>query len=65
MTRSYKGYKIETVLRVELGLWKAWAKITPSRQEFGEMAKGGCLTREEAESEVWKLAKEKIDQVTS
>jgi len=65
MTRSYKGYKIETVLRIELGRWKAWAKITPSRKEFGEMTTGGYATREEAESEVWKLAKEKIDQVTS
>jgi hypothetical protein len=64
LKRSYKGYKVETVVRVESGLWKAWATITPPLREVSDLSKGGYGTRAEAESAVWEVAKGKIDQAT-
>jgi hypothetical protein len=65
MTRSYKGYRIETVVRIESGLWKAWANIVPPIKDTGDLSRGGYATREEGESAVWEIAKEKIDRVTN
>ena len=52
----YKGYRIETVARVELGKWEAWAKITADVSAIHSrpltMSKNGYCTHEEAETAV-------------
>jgi hypothetical protein len=68
MTRSYKGFRIETITRVDSGKWEAWAKITPDFSNVHAtraltMSKNGCSTRQEAESAVWEDVKSKIDEL--
>jgi hypothetical protein len=68
MTRSYKGFRIETITRVDSGKWEVWAKVTPDVPDFHTiraltMSKNGCSTRQEAESAVWEEVKSKIDEL--
>ena len=68
MTRSYKGYRIQTVTRVELGKWEAWAKIVPDVSAVHTispftMSKNGYPTGQEAEQAVWEEVKRKIDAI--